>query len=129
MSHEWKPDGCSSVAPYLIVEDARRTIDFLKQTFDATVPRRYDNPDGSVMHAEARIDDSIVMLGEASDDYPARASLVHVYVPDVDATYQRALDAGGESVEEPQVQEGDPDRRGSVTGPSGNMWSIGTQVE
>lgn len=68
------------------------------------------------------------MLDEATDDFQAVSATVHVYVPDVDATYRWALDAGGESVEEPREREDDPDRRGSVTDPCGNTWAIGTQV-
>lgn len=129
MTADWKPDGYASVSPYLIAEDAQRVIDFLEETFDATTLRRYDEPDGSVLHVEVGIDDSVVMLSDGSDEFPPVPSVVHVYVPDVDATYRRALDAGGESVEEPREREGDPDRRGSVTGPCGTTWAIGTQVE
>lgn len=129
MSTQAKPDGYSSVSPYLVVEDAQPVIDFLKKSFDATELRRYDTPDGSIMHVEVRIDDTVVMLGEGGDDFLPFSSLVHVYVPDVDATYQRALNTGGVSVEEPQKKEDDPDRRGSVKDPAGNIWTIATQVE
>lgn len=129
MSTQFKPDGYSSVSPYLVVEDAQRVVDFLVDAFDATELRRYDAPDGSIVHVEVRIDDAVVMLGEASDDFSAFESLVHVYVPDVDETYRRALDAGGVPVEEPQRREGDPDRRGSVKDPEGNTWAVATQAE
>ncbi|HYO49908.1 MAG TPA: VOC family protein [Chloroflexia bacterium] len=127
MSGEYKPEGYSSVAPYIMAEGAQRVIDFLKQTFDAEETRRYDNPDGSIMHAEVRIDDTVVMLAVGGSQFPAFPVWLHVYVPDVDATYKRALEAGGVSVQEPE-QKDDPDRRGGVKDPAGNTWWIATQV-
>src|SRR5262245_43951004 len=109
----YKPDGYTSVAPYLCVADARATIDFLVRAFDARELRRYPRPDGTVGHAEVRIDDTVVMLGDAGDDWPALSAHVHVYVPDVDATYRRALDAGATSVQAP-VRKDDEDKRGGV---------------
>lgn len=128
MSASWKPEGYSSVSPYLIVPGAGRAIEFLRDAFGAEPLRRYDTPDGSIMHAEVRIDDTVVMLGEAGDDWPAVPSHIHLYVDDVDTAYRRALDAGGESVQEPTRREGDPDRRGGVKGPGGNTWWIATQA-
>ena len=124
-----KPEGYSSVSSYLVVDGARRVIDFLKKAFDATELRRYDMPDGSVMHAEVRIDDTVIMIGEAGGEWPAFPSWLHVYVEDVDATYRRALEAGGVSVQDPQRKEGDTDRRGGVKDPGGNTWWIATQAE
>ena len=122
-----KPEGYSSVSPYLVVDGAQRVIDFLKQTFGATELRRFDKPDGSIMHAEVRIDDTVIMLADGGEAWPAFPAFIHVYVPDVDATYRRALAAGGVSVQEPQ-QRGDPDRRGGVKDPAGNTWWMATQV-
>lgn len=127
MPPHWKPDGYTSVAPYLIVDDAAAVVAFLHAAFDATELRRYELPDGSIMHAELQIDDSIVMLADGSDEYPPFPSLIHVYVEDVDRTYQRALDTGATAVQEPAQQDRDPDKRGSVTDSAGNTWSIATQ--
>jgi uncharacterized glyoxalase superfamily protein PhnB len=110
-----------------MVGDAQRLIDFLKEAFDATELRRFDAADGTVMHAEVRIDDSVIMLSEGSEAYPAFPVWLHLYVREVDATYARALAAGGESVQEP-VRKDDPDRRGGVKDPAGNIWWISTQV-
>ena len=123
-----KPEGYSSVSVYLVVDGAQRVIDFLKKTFDATELRRYDMPDGSIMDAEVRIDDTVVMIADGGGAWPAFPSWLHVYVQDVDATYQRALDAGGVSVQAPERKEGDPDRRGGIKDPGGNTWWIATQV-
>ncbi len=124
---DWKPVGYSSCSPYLVVEGAQRVIDFAKAAFGAAELRRYDMPDGSIMHAELRIDDTVIMLGEAGGDYPPIPSLVHVYVEDVDRTYQAALAAGAVEVDAPRTRDGDPDKRGSVRDPCGNTWAIATQ--
>jgi uncharacterized glyoxalase superfamily protein PhnB len=79
------------------------------------------------MHAEVQIDDSIVMIADGGGDFPAFPIWLHIYVPDVDAAYQRALSAGGVSVQAPQ-QKDDPDRRAGVKDPAGNTWWIATQV-
>ena len=92
-----KPDGYTTVSPYLIVDGASRTIEFLRHVFGADELRRFSDPAGKVMHAEVRIDDTVVMLGDGADGWPPVPSHVHVYVPDVDATYKRALDAGATS--------------------------------
>lgn len=128
MSVPFKPRGYNAVSPYFIVTGADRFIDLLKQIFNAKPLRRYEMPDGSVMHAEVQVEDSVVMLGEASAQYPANKSIVHVYVPDVDRVFERALAAGCESVEPPKEREGDPDRRATFRDPFGNMWSVGMQV-
>jgi PhnB protein len=122
------PDGYSTVSPYLVVSGAQRVIDFLKETFDATPLRRYDMPDGSILHAEMRIGNTVVMLGDAGGEWRPVPAFLHVYVDDVDATYQRALAAGGLSVQEPQRKGDDPDRRGGVKDPGGNTWWIATPV-
>lgn len=122
------PLGMSTVSPYLVVEGAQGVLAFLSAVFDATVLRRYDMPDGSVMHAEVKIGDTVIMLGEAGGEWPAFASWMHVYVQDVDATFQRALDAGGVSVQEPVQKDWDTDRRGGIKDPSGNTWWIATPV-
>jgi PhnB protein len=127
VSTEYKPAGYTSVSPYLIVAGAGRVIDFLKQAFDATELRRYDMPDGTIMHAEIRVDDSVVMMGDAGGPHQPVTSHIHVYVRDVDDCYRRALAVGGVSVQEPQTRAGDPDKRGGVKDPAGNTWWIGTQ--
>lgn len=128
MSKSYKPQGYTSVSVYIMAEGAQRVIDFLAKTFDARQTRRMDLPDGSIMHAEVQIDDSIVMIADAGGDLQAFPVWLHVYVPDVDATYRRALEAGGVSVQEPTQKEGETDRRGGVKDPSGNTWWIATQV-
>src|SRR5687767_6578890 len=62
MSQQYKPEGYPGVAVYIMADGAQRVITFLKETFDAEVLRRADNPDGTIMHAEVRVDDTVVML-------------------------------------------------------------------
>lgn len=127
MKSTYKPDGYTSVAPYLIVSDAARTIDFLKRVFGAKELRRFEGERGRLMHAEVRIDDTVIMMGDSAEGWPPVPSHVHVYVTDVDATYRKALDAGATSMQEP-VEKGDPDKRGGVKDPIGTTWWIATTV-
>ena len=123
-----KPSGYSTVSPYLIVAGAQRVVDFLRQTFDGQELRRFERPDGSVMHTEVRIGDSVVMLADAAEGGPAAPAHLHVYVEDVDATYRRALEAGAEPIQAPERKTDDTDRRGGVRDSAGNSWWIATQV-
>ena len=127
MSISFKPPGYNSVSPYLIVDGAQKMIDLLKGIFQARELRRYDGPNGTIMHVEVCIDDSIIMISDATADYPANEFLLHVYVPDVHATFNKAIELGCEVVERPVNKEGDPDTRGSFKDFSGNIWAVGTQ--
>lgn len=123
----YKPANYTSLAPYLIMDGADKTIQFLKDVFDAELLRRFKNEHGGVGHAEVRIDDTVLMLGDNPPDCPTFPTGVHIYVPDVDATYQKALAAGAESVQEP-VKKDDPDKRGGVKFLDMVYW-IATTVE
>lgn len=124
----YKPDGYSTVSPYLIVDGAGATIDFLVEVFGAVVLRRFPDEEGRLMHAEVRIDDTVVMLADWVEGWPPLPAHVHVYVGDVDDTYARAMEAGAESVQEPARKE-DEDRRGGVKDPGGTTWWIATPVD
>jgi PhnB protein len=128
MRVSYKPANYNSVSPYLIVQGAQKMVDLLKELFGATVLRRYDHPDGTVLHMEMRLDDSVIMLADSNENYPPNKTLLHVYVPDVDATFAKALQLGCKEIQKPKEQEGDPDRRGMFEDFSGNTWAIGTQV-
>jgi len=128
MNSSHKPLGYTSVSPYLIVDGASQTINFLVRVFDAIELRRFPDPSGKIMHAEVRIDDSVVMIADGGEGWPPIPSNVHIYVSDVDATYRRALEAGAVSVQEP-VKKDDADKRGGVKDAGGTTWWIATQVE
>lgn len=127
MSVTHKPEGYTSVAPYLIVDGANRTIEFLTRVFGASQLQRFAGPDGKLHHAEVRIDDTVVMLADGGDGWPPAPAHVHIYVKDVDATYREALAAGATSVQEP-VKKEDPDKRGGVKDAAGTTWWIATRV-
>jgi uncharacterized glyoxalase superfamily protein PhnB len=129
MPAPYKPEGYTSVAPYLIVNGADATIAFMIQAFGAVELRRFPAPDGGIMHAEVRIDDTVVMLGDSGEGWPPTDTHVHVYVPDVDATYRTALEAGAMSVRPPETKDGDYDRRGGVKDAGGTTWWIGTMMK
>lgn len=122
------PKGYHTVTPYLIVEGADKVIDFVKQVFDAEEIERIPGPDGKVGHAEVRIGDSVIMLGEAGGNWTAMPASIYLYLRDTDAAYKKALEAGATSVMEPSNQFYG-DRNAGVKDPSGNMWWIATHVE
>ena len=127
MTTPHKPEGYSTVSPYLIVDGAQRVIDFLVRAFDAEPMRRFEDEHGRLMHAEVRIEDTVVMLGDSAPEWPPQPAHLHLYVRDADASYRRALEAGGVSVQAP-VQKDDADKRGGVKDPGGNTWWVATQV-
>lgn len=124
----FKPEGYTSVAPYLTVNGAENTILFLVHVFGAERLRIVPGENGRLMHGEVRIGDTVVMLTDAVDGWPAVPSHVHVYVPDVDATYQRALSIGAVPVKEPSKGD-DEDKRGGFQDAGGTTWWVATQVE
>jgi PhnB protein len=117
MTH-WIPEGWHSVTPRLVAADPDGLVAFLKRAFLATGELRADSP------TQLRIGDSLVMIsGVGPRD--AMPSFLYLYVPDVDATYERALQVGGTSLETPSdMPYGD--RRAMVRDPGGNIWQIAT---
>lgn len=122
------PEGFHTVTPYLIVEDADGLITFLERAFEAELLDRHDGPDGSLMHAELRIGDSRIMMSQANDEWPAMPAMLHLYLPDVDTVFRRAIEAGGRAIREPEDQFYG-DRSGGLVDPAGNQWWVSTHVE
>ncbi len=121
-------DGFHTVTPYLLTEGSSRLIRFMAAAFNADVVNCVERPDGAVMHAEMRIGNSMVMLGEANSEFGSMPASIYLYVPDCDAVYQQALAAGGVSVFEIRdLPSGE--RYGGVKDPFGNIWWIATHVE
>ena len=121
------PKGFGTVTPFLTVTDAAKLIDFLQQAFAAQVHFRMDAPDGSVRHAEVKIGDSMVMIGQVQAGQEMH-SMLHLYVPDTDALYHAALAAGATSIREPADQFYG-DRSAGVRDLWGNQWWMATHVE
>jgi len=129
MSKEFKPTGYNSVSPYFVVAGAEQWITLMRTIFGATEMRRYTNDNGGIAHVELRIDDSIIMVSEATANYPANEFLMHVYVPDVHSTFKNAIEAGCQSVQEPVQKNDDLDMRGMFKDPAGHTWAVSTQAD
>ncbi|MBE0410507.1 MAG: VOC family protein [Anaerolineales bacterium] len=128
MNVNFKPDGYHTVTPFLLVQNASNLIDFMKQVFEAEEIERYSNEDGSIIHAVMQIGDSRVMLSDTSEQFPERTSMLHLYLPDVDTVYHRALSAGATTLREPE-DEFFGDRSAGVLDQFGNQWWLATHVE
>src|SRR5919106_6712693 len=123
------PDGYHVVTPYLVVQGAEKLIDFLKRAFDAKEIERMSMPDGSIGHAEVRIDDSIIMMADAREEtWKVMPSSLYLYVNDCDAAYKSALEVGAISLMEPK-DEFYGDRSCGVKDPIGNHRFIATHKE
>src|SRR5688572_312099 len=122
------PDGYHALTPYLIVEGVPRLLEFLERAFGAEETHRTAMPDGTVVHAEVRIDGSPLMMGEARGEFRPMPGSIYFYTRDADAAYRRALDAGAVSLMEPADQF-HGDRFGGVKDPAGNHWWIATHIE
>jgi PhnB protein len=121
------------IAPYLLYEDGAAAIDFLTNAFGFEETMRMTDDAGAVNHAELSLGDDSIMLGYPGPDYKSprkadhRSALVHVYVDDVDAHFERAKAAGAEIVMEPTDQEYG-DRRYDAKDPEGQLWSFSTPL-
>jgi len=130
------PPGYHTATPYLTVDDCARAIDFYKKAFGAQEIMRMDGPGGKIAHAEIKIGDSFIMLGDEMPGGGQRApkSLggttvgVFLYVPDVDAAYKQAVDAGAKADMSPADMFWG-DRFGKLTDPFGHSWSMATHKE
>jgi uncharacterized glyoxalase superfamily protein PhnB len=120
------PDGYHSVTPYLVVNDAGKLIEFMTQVFGAEETFRMGGD--TIMHAEVRLGDSVIMLGDANEQHPPRPAMIHVYMPDADAAYRKALAAGAKSISEPADQF-NGDRSAGIEDAFGNHWWIATHIE
>jgi PhnB protein len=127
-----------ALSPHLVVDDAAAAIDFYTKAFDAVQLGRIPRPDGKLIHAAVRINGFLVML---ADDFPEVSGgksmtpkslggtpvTIHLTVTDVDAKFQRALDAGA-TVVAPLEDQFWGDRYGVVADPFGHHWSLGQPV-
>jgi uncharacterized glyoxalase superfamily protein PhnB len=122
------PEGHHTVIPYIVVPGVDKLIEFAKQAFGATELHVSKRPDGTVMHAEVKIGDSIVMMGDGGETWKTFLAMLHLYMEDVDAVYRRAIQAGGKSLREPTDQIYG-DRSAAVEDAFGNQWWIATHIE
>ena len=121
------PQGLHSVTPFLHPLRAQPFISFLQRAFGAEEISRHASPDGTIQHAAVRIGDSALEMGEAHGPYQPMPTMFYLYVPDVDAWYRRAVEAGATSLHEPADQPYG-DRSGGVRDAFGNQWYIATHI-
>jgi PhnB protein len=130
------PAGYHTATPYLIVKDAARAIEFYKKAFGATELMRLAGPDGRIGHAEIKIGDSPLMLGEECTERGARGPhtlggspiSIYLYVEDVDALFSQAVAAGAKVVQ-PLKDQFYGDRSAGLEDPFGQSWYIATHKE
>jgi uncharacterized glyoxalase superfamily protein PhnB len=122
------PEGYNSVSPYLMVDNVEKEMEFLQAVFLAEIKEQQRNAEGEIWHAEARIRDTIVMLGKAQKDYPAGQGMLYLWTEDVDAAYERALKCKAVSVQEPTDQFYG-NREAGIRDPQGNTWWIARETE
>ena len=132
-----KPEGYTTLTPFLVCAPAREAIDFYTEVFGATVVGRMDGPDGTVMHAELDLGEGRLQLSDPNEQYglaaPARdgdtvSGSTCIYVPDVDAVFERAV-ARGATVREKPATFVTGDRFASIYDPFGHRWAVMTRVE
>jgi uncharacterized glyoxalase superfamily protein PhnB len=134
MAVAYRPDRFHTLTPHLVVPGADKYIDFLKRAFGAVESSRSPGPDGKIMHAELMIGDSVLMVNDHFAEYTPPISvgfwpiMLHLYVPDADAVFARALSAGCE-VTMPLADQFWGDRYGQLRDPFGFRWAIATRKE
>src|SRR5260370_28247467 len=121
------PEGFRSLTPYLIVENAKSFFDFIENAFGACEKYLMSDADGTVRHAEAGIDDSIIEFADAGPAWSAMPAGLHYYVKNADEVYERALKAGGASLDEPVIPDYG-DREAGGRDPVGKLWFIATPL-
>ncbi|QDT27773.1 Glyoxalase-like domain protein [Gimesia panareensis] len=127
MAPHYIPEGYHAVTPYLLVEGAAKLIEFVALVFDAKT-ELISYHDDKIGHASLRIGDSMLELADACEEWGATSAALHIYVPDVDSTFQKALEAGATCQREPADQFYG-ERSASVKDPFGIQWHIATQIE
>ena len=125
---DWQRSGFGTVTPYLMVEGASALVEFLEDAFDAEILTRRDRPDGTLLHSEVRIGDSMVIVAESFDEEGPMVAALYLYVEDCDDVFAAALDAGATIAVEPITERHLGERYGAVTDPCGNVWWIATHL-
>lgn len=124
---DYKPAGYSTVSAYLVSTDAAASIAFMETVLGArTLDKLIEPETDRIIHASLAIEDSVIMIGGAMQDWPAQPAHVHIYVPDVDAAYSKAISFGARCVAEPVQKSGDQDKRGGVMDAGGTTWWLST---
>lgn len=117
-----------ALQPYLHLRQAGKMIDFAQSAFGAEAVGVVKEPGGGVLHATLRIGDSTFEIAEAYRVFQPMPCHLHLYVPDTDALYERALRAGATSIE-PPTDKPYGDRAAGVKDPFGNSWFLATHIK
>ena len=120
-------EGFHTITPYLIVNGAAEVLEFARQAFGAQELLRVKRPDGGITHAEFRVGDSIIEIGDANEQFAPIPCAIHLKVEDVDAVYERAIRAGATSLF-PLADQEYGERAGGVKDSAGNHWYIGSPL-
>ena len=128
MTTNYKPENYNSLSPYLIVDEAQKFVDLLKIVFDASILRRYNHENGKIAHIELKLDDTVLMISNSTENYTSNKAMLHIYVPNVFITFEKAIESGCEIIKKPANQPGDSDIRGSFYDFAGNYWSVSSQT-
>lgn len=121
-------DTYRTVTPYLVVRDADAELTFVKAAFGATEKAISRGPHGEVMHAELHVGDSLVMIGQANEEWKPLGGGLYLWVPDVDSTYDKALAAGATS-QMPPEDKPYGHRNAGVVDANGVTWWIGSPAK
>ena len=122
------PAGYTAVTPWVISRDTAGLLAFAKRAFDAQQLALMNDADGSIVHAEFRVGDAVVMAFDSKPGWPETPAFLRLYAADCDRAFQRALDAGATAVTKPTTLFFG-DRVGRVRDPLGNVWWIQTHLE
>ena len=122
-----EPTKTPKLAPYIVAKDASALVDYIEKGIGGKLAYKEVGPDHRLVHAEVRIEDGIVMIGEAPDGRNTFPAMLHLYVQDSDAAYRRAL-AGGASEVRPPADAPDGHRRGGVKDRWGNEWWFSSEI-
>ena len=124
---KYRPTGLRDVIPYLIVDNAGKQLEFIAIVFDADVLDCAEGGNKKITNAIIRVGDSILEVADANEEWQPQTATLHVYVQDVDSVYERALQAGAQSLFSPTNRDFG-ERMAGVEDPLGNHWFIASSI-
>ena len=124
----YRPDGFSTVNPYLFADDPEALIDFLQKAFYAEEINRSSKPNGEIANSIIKIGDSCFMISQARDQFSGMRTSFYLFVDDVDEIYNRAIENGAKSELKPMDMDYE-DRQGGIVDPAGNYWWISKRLK
>lgn len=125
---EYKPKGYQNVIPYLVVKDPRATIEFAEKVLKGTTIEKIEDAQGNLNHAEVRVGDCVIMIGQSREQWQPIPAMLYVYIPDCDEAYERAIKLGAQSEMAPSDQFYG-DRNAGVRDANGTSWWFATRKE